>query len=274
MTSFPNFKQSTSRDTTRCQSLFYFKVSFLPTSKRWWTGEKNHLCFCLPSAEFMDFGVDTKINPWTADKVAVALNNALLLAEKTGHICRRGDSLNETVQIKVQQMPSLRMINLQKELSQHNIAMNKVNFEIQKRMLYHETKDLVDISVIEQRTNNVKRLVDHLQLVISNKDYLLTRLQQPFAGEYLKIGAQFHRYACELFTQIAPALSDLTSHIDDLAWVNTNSLLQNQLDQVLTDISSALAIIQTGFQTISHMSNCISSLQSGTILHTSFKDSR
>ena len=36
----------------------------------------------------MDSGLEASYNPWSTDETAVGLRNALLLAEKTGHVLK------------------------------------------------------------------------------------------------------------------------------------------------------------------------------------------
>ncbi|XP_076460193.1 uncharacterized protein LOC143293158 [Babylonia areolata] len=217
----------------------------------------------------MESQVDVAYNPWTSDDSAVALRNAIKLAEKTGHIFKK-EEVEECTKTRLEEMPSMKMIQLQKSISLHNEQMNKVNFDIQRRMLYHETKDITDMGIIEKRTKEMKKLADNLQLVISNKEALITRLQQPHVGAYIKLEAAFHRHASEFFCQLAPLLSDLTSHLDDLSWVNTNAFSASQLDNLVTELSSTLASLQTRFQSISQMSQCIHSLHSVDDSHTAF----
>ena len=51
----------------------------------------------------------------------------------------------------------------------------------------------------ENRKKELKSLSDHLQMVVSNKEYLVTRLQQPFVGDYIKLEAAFHKYTSQMF---------------------------------------------------------------------------
>ncbi|KAK7113195.1 uncharacterized protein [Littorina saxatilis] len=205
---------------------------------------------------------DTKYNPWSTDDSGAWLRNALLLAERTGHIFRREEPEESVARQRLADTPSLKMIQLQREISQHCNRLNEVNSEIQKRVLYHETKDILDINFMEGRTKELKVFSEHLQTVVSNKEVIINRLQQPFVGDFVKIEAAFHRYASELFTHLAPILSDLTSHLDDLTWVNSSGVNPGQLDTLVTDLSGALASIQTNYQSISQMSQCIHSLYS------------
>ena len=39
----------------------------------------------------------------------------------------------------------------------------------------------------------------------------------------------WYRHASELFSELAPILSDLTCYLEDLSWVNANAFQQSQL---------------------------------------------
>ncbi|KAL8609732.1 hypothetical protein ACOMHN_042771 [Nucella lapillus] len=209
---------------------------------------------------------DISYNPWSSDDTAIGLKNAMMLAEKTGHVIRE-EGPQERLKTKLEETPSLRMIQLMKVISEKNEQLNKVNIEVQKRMLHHEGKDILDLGVIERRTEGVRTLADHLQMVIASKEVLITRLQRPHVGISFKLEATFHRYASEFFSQLAPVLSELSSHLDDLAWVSTNTFPTCRLDNLVTELSGTLASLETQFQYVLQMSSCIHQLQAATDSH-------
>ena len=43
------------------------------------------------------------------------------------------------------------------------------------------------------KIEKVKSLNSHIQSIIDSKAQLLTRLQQPYVGEFIKLEAQYHR---------------------------------------------------------------------------------
>jgi len=44
-----------------------------------------------------------------------------------------------------------------------------------------------------EKIEKVKSLNSHIQSIIDSKSQLLTRLQQPYVGEFIKLEAQYHR---------------------------------------------------------------------------------
>ena len=97
----------------------------------------------------------------------------------------------------------------------------------------HPHPHLLFFPIVEKRINIVRSLVEHLQSVADNKDMLTTRLQKPFVGDTLKVDAAFHQHTSEVFSMLAPILSDLTSHIDDIKWASANTFHQAQLASCL-----------------------------------------
>lgn len=198
-------------------------------------------------------GVD--YNPWTTDACTANLRNAVLLAQRTGHFIGHAGKQGEQL---LAEMASMKQINLQREISRVRKELNKVNLEIQKKMQHHETRDITEVKIVEERTDQMKSLSDHVQSLTTHKDALISRLQQPFVGDYFKLEASYHKEACEVFNKLAPVLSHLTLYLDDLRWINKQDFSGRELDDLLTELSSTLASLQTSFQTVMNMAHHIS----------------
>lgn len=50
------------------------------------------------------------------------------------------------------------------------------------------------IFYLGEKIDKVQSLNSHMQSIIDSKAQLLTRLQQPYVGEFIKLEAQYHRY--------------------------------------------------------------------------------
>ena len=51
------------------------------------------------------------------------------------------------------------------------------------------------ILIPEERIEEISKLNNHLQKVISQKDQLVARLQKPYIGDFLRIEAPYKRYS-------------------------------------------------------------------------------
>ncbi|KAK3090596.1 hypothetical protein FSP39_012991 [Pinctada imbricata] len=128
--------------------------------------------------------------------------------------------------------------------------LNKLDLDIEKRMLDRETKDLTYTSMLEEKIKVIQELNNHLQSVIDSKSQLITRLQQPFVGDYIKLEAQYHRFASELFPQIATMMADFNNHLENITWNKSLSFADGKLDEILNELNALLAIHQTHFTTM------------------------
>ncbi|KAK7489116.1 hypothetical protein BaRGS_00019630, partial [Batillaria attramentaria] len=164
-------------------------------------------------------------NPWSTDRCTANLRNAVLLAQRTGHFVRVVGDTDE----HIPEMPSMKQIHMQREISRLRKELNKVNLELQKKMQHHDTKDIIQVDIVEKKTEKLKDLSDHIQTVNLKKESLISRLQRPFVGEYLRLEAGYQKEACEVFHKIAPVLSGLASHIEDLIWMNHQDFANSQM---------------------------------------------
>ncbi|XP_052266166.1 HAUS augmin-like complex subunit 2 [Dreissena polymorpha] len=187
-------------------------------------------------------------NPWsTQDKSLTGLKKALMLGERTGHVANKSSSLVLDPE-KSTHLPSVKLIQVLKKMSRAQAELNKVNLEIQLRMQDKETRDITHLDVLEARINKIKSLNSHIECVIESKELLNRRLQQPFQGEYLKLEAQHHKFACELFPQITPLLGELSTNLENIVWAKSLKWTDGRLDKLISELSSALGAMQTSFQ--------------------------
>ncbi|XP_061168096.1 HAUS augmin-like complex subunit 2 [Saccostrea echinata] len=201
----------------------------------------------------MDLNSFTRVgeqNPWSdADSSLSPLLNVLNLAEKLGYVLKnKEDKLKSST-------ASLAVIAVLKEITKIQKELHQVDLEIQKRMQDRETSDITHLDTREKRIKNIQSLNGHMQSIIDSKSQLKTRLQQPFVGDFVKIEAQYHRYAAELFPQVAPVLADLNTHLENITWVKSLSFSDGQMESLLSEINNTLAGLQTTFQLLCQMRN-------------------
>lgn len=202
-------------------------------------------------------------NPWSnQDKSITALKRALLLGERTGHISR-SDYEEEGLSTDAQShLPSLKLIQALKKMSKARAELNKVTLEIQCRMQDKETQDITHLDILEQRINKIKSLNSHIESVIESKDQLIQRLQQPFQGDNLKLEAQYHKFACELFPQITPLLAELNTNLENIVWAKSLSLKDGRFDTMISELSTALNAMQASFQSYCQIQQSMEQLHS------------
>lgn len=215
-------------------------------------------------------------NPWAnQDKSLTALKKALILGERTGHIANRTEYEDQKLDDQAQnQLPSIKLIQVLKKMSKAKADLSKINLEIQCRMQDKETRDITHLDILEKRIAKIKSLNSHIESVIESKDQLIQRLQQPFQGDYLKLEAQYHKFACELFPQITPLLADLTTNLENIVWAKSLSLKDGRLDALISELCSTLSAMQTSFQSycqIQQSMGQLHSLQTG-MLHSTHID--
>ncbi|KAJ8318428.1 hypothetical protein KUTeg_003519 [Tegillarca granosa] len=188
-------------------------------------------------------------NPWSnTDTVIAPRRNVLLIAERTGctyrtygihvsdfkELIMRDEADIQHLQEDIKEgMPSLKLISLLKKSTSIRKEHNRLNLEIQKRMQDKETGDITHIDVLEEKIKKISSLNAHIQSILDSKSQLLLRLQQPFVGDYIKLEAQYHRYASVVFPLIAPLLADLNTHLENISWTKSLSFSDGKMISIL-----------------------------------------
>lgn len=216
-------------------------------------------------------------NPWGgSDKSLNGLRNALVLGEQTGHIAKRTDYDSHEVSDDVEDtLPSLKLIKILKEMSRARKELDRVNLEIQCRLQDKETSDLTHLDQLEGRIAKIKSLNSHIESIIDSKTSLIQRLQQPFQGDFIKLEAQYHRFASELFPQIAPLLADLTTNLENIVWAKSLNSSDQRMDLLITELCSALGAMQTSFQSYCQIQQSMGQLhnvQTGVLHSTALEN--
>ena len=47
---------------------------------------------------------------------------------------------------------------------------------------------------LELKINLARKISDHVQMILDNKEFIVSTLQQPLVGDFIKAGAEFHKY--------------------------------------------------------------------------------
>lgn len=202
------------------------------------------------------------VNPWVGDdKFLGPFRSALALAERTGHLQKYGDQNTENIRREIQETaPSLKLFSILKQRSRCQIELARLNLEIQCRLQDKETSDITHFDELTEKINRVCSLNSHIQSIIDSKERLINRLQQPFVGDFIRLEARFHKYASELLPQIAPLLGDLNTNLENIMWMKSMSFSDKRLDNLLSDLSTALASLQSNFQALCQLRQSISNL--------------
>ncbi|XP_069110139.1 LOW QUALITY PROTEIN: uncharacterized protein, partial [Argopecten irradians] len=159
-----------------------------------------------------------------------------------------------------EKMPSCRLIKLLRETTAARKDLNKAQLEIQQRMQDKETQDITHFNSLENKIKVVKGLNSHIESIIECKSELLVRLQQPFVGDFIKLEAQYHKFAASLFPQIAPLLADLNTHLENISWAKSLTFSDRKLDTILSELNSVLSTLQANFQYLCQMRGSMGSL--------------
>lgn len=201
----------------------------------------------------MDQYLSLTRNPWTNDERSFGqIRRILHLAEKHNYLHKDDYESSEEILLH-SKCRSLNLISVLSDLERQRTAISKVDLEVQKRLLVKDTKDLTDIKTLEQRIELVTELSKHLQSVITKKERLLDRLQQPHTGDYLKIDASYRIFAHKVIPQLVPVLSELSEQLDNIEWAAQVSVFDAQINNLLSDIKRLLATISVNVRCMLQM---------------------
>lgn len=195
-------------------------------------------------------------NPWTDDDRSLGrIKDVIFLCEKSQHIDQDRDSSERLAAQAHGNSPSLKMISQLREIEKLRNEKDKVHLDIQRRLQDKETQDLTHTNILENRAQKINQLNSHLQSVANQKDKLIGRLQQPYVGDFIKLDVHYKEYASEIFTDIVPVLSALSSQLENIEWTSKTKYDDGRLDHILSEISSTLASLELKYQTLSQVAD-------------------
>ncbi|CAH3143610.1 unnamed protein product [Porites lobata] len=197
--------------------------------------------------------VDENSNPWSSSSTYIhvgSLQNILKFAEKSGHIDRKNSNFEEIKRKVETTSPSVILITLLREITRLGKALDKVNLEIQCHLKEAETKDITHVDILGQRCHHLEQISGQLSAIIEKKDELISRLQQPFVGEFLEIDAAHHKNTAEILPMISSNLASFPVLLENITWIRNFSLADGQLLGVLSSIESSFAEIQSFYQAL------------------------
>ena len=202
-------------------------------------------------------------NPWIDEQSQPGILKALLIAEQTGLIRDYDSDIKMKVRDDAEKKyPSLKMIALLSNIDKLKGQITSLQLEIQCRLQDKETADITHTSILEKRIAVLRNLNEHLQQLVSDKETLVSKLQQPYVGEFIKIQANYKHFASELFPQVVEVLSELGLHLDNLDWAAQVNMCDGQLDSLLEDLASVLATLHKGFLSMTQLRDMFSSFHS------------
>lgn len=208
--------------------------------------------------------VEDTSNPWSPSSTYIdvgSLQNIVNFAEKTGHIDRKNVDI-EGIRRRVEMTsPSVTLIRLLREITRLGKALDKVNLEIQCHLKDAETRDITHVDLLGSKCQQLEQLSNQLSAIIEKKDELISRLQQPFVGEFLEIDAAHHKNTAEVLPMIASNLANFPTLLENMMWIKNFSLADGQLLTVLSHIESSFAEIQSFYQALCQGRNLMSHLQ-------------
>jgi len=203
-------------------------------------------------------------NPWLDDDRSLgSLRNALLLAERHGYLKQDNQPyyLNEDEVLRVaRKTPSLQMIETLKDIQEKRSQIHETSLSIQHHQQERETRDITQSSILEKHVAELGDMNNHLQKVTQNKDNLITRLQQPFVGDFIKLDAHYHTYAAETIPTLVPILADLTKQLDNIDWTSKNLWNDGSLENLLSELATNLAGLQSSFLSMLRLRSSIQQL--------------
>lgn len=189
------------------------------------------------------------------DRSFGSLKYSVTLAEKLG--LSNGHNDKDISGEQRNRVKLLQSIDLMKSISLKKEKANNNDLLLQRLQLHTKTLDLIGKSAMEDNLKKFKTLSEHLQQLIEQKGQLISRLQQPFIRDYLAIHSDFHEYVCKLFPQLIQTLSTLNTQLDNIEWISNLEFNDEIFENLLLDISSSLAGLQTNFQIILQMRQLI-----------------
>lgn len=213
---------------------------------------------------FRPFFEEETANPWSTSLTYIhvgSLQNILTFAEKSGHIDRRNVNIEEIRRKVDTTSPSVALIRLLREITRLGKALDKVNLEIQCHLKEAETRDITHVDILGQRCHQLEQISSQLSSIIKTKDELISRLQQPFVGEFLEIDAAHHKNTAEVLPMISSNLASFPTLLENIAWIRSISLADGELLGVLSSVESSFAEIQSFYQALCQSRNLMSHLQ-------------
>ncbi|KAI0228435.1 hypothetical protein LSAT2_021109 [Lamellibrachia satsuma] len=188
-------------------------------------------------------------NPWV-DEDTRAIDNVLLLCQKTGHVTHTLANLpdrEEQLKEAQEKIPSLRLIVALSDVNAMKKKIYEAELEIQRHRQDKETKDITDLVLLERRMTQLDKLNSHFQAIDEHKEKLAARLQQPYVGEFLRIDASYKKYASDVIPRLVPILSDLSKQLSDFDSLSKekNDFTDGQLENLLGEVTQCLSSLQT-----------------------------
>ncbi|CAK8682320.1 unnamed protein product [Clavelina lepadiformis] len=133
------------------------------------------------------------------------------------------------------------LIKKMDELSSDVYEMKRKICKIKRDRDHH---DLTRADSLEAKLNTVKRLCSDLEIILKNRDRLLSMLQTPYQGQHMKLEAKYHADAVELFTNIATSLSNFNEQCQVLKWSKKHDFIDERVSDSMRSLSMKISQLQ------------------------------
>ncbi|XP_072168519.1 uncharacterized protein [Diadema setosum] len=212
-----------------------------------------------------DFSIlkgNSSINPWASDVNSTSATASIIrYSEKSGYLrLKRDEDVQEVMETLQRQSTSLKLIHRLKEIAEKTRQLSQVNVEIQCHLMDKETRDLTHLNLLDAKIVNLSSISGHLQRAIQQKKELINRLQQPLVGDFLRVEASYHAQVKELFPLLVACLGELSANLENVQWGSGFDLSDGRMVEVLGDIETRIAQLQTALQTITQVRQSVAEM--------------
>ncbi|WOH05768.1 hypothetical protein DCAR_0625189 [Daucus carota subsp. sativus] len=149
---------------------------------------------------------------------------------------------------------------------QRKIAELKV--ELQGRQDDKNVAHLTHAREMEKKIESLRRSTSILKDVIQNKGRIITRLQQPYALDYISVEAEFQKQFFELMKKAASDYDSLTACVADIQWTQNFKEPPSVWGEMLHPIPVALASCTRYFEALSSTRESFAYLQKLRVGHS------
>ncbi|KAG9305906.1 hypothetical protein G9A89_016558 [Geosiphon pyriformis] len=195
--------------------------------------------------------------PTSAPTPMVNLNSVLDLANEFGY---QISSFTHSTQIT----SSIRLMDLLDELLSVQDNIEKLRKDIIKFKDTQETHDLVQSSELEKKITILKDLGKQVELILENKQILITRLKDPYIGDHIDVEPQYHQVVAELFPTIMQNIALVPHDLESMKWIkdhNQTLLSGEKLNKQISSSTSLIAMYGNYAATLDRVRNIVEEMR-------------
>ncbi|CAG8479389.1 5569_t:CDS:2 [Paraglomus occultum] len=164
------------------------------------------------------------------------LDDVLVLIKNAGY------AVDDNAMTAEQSKKSVESMDLLAEILTVQDKVESLNKDINKFKDVIESYDIVRSSEIEKKIKQLVAFSNHVHMVMNNKQVLVKRLREPYAGPHITLQAEYHRpFAC-LIQSIVESINSLPEHIESVKWVTDHGIFdKNAIDKQVSSTASTIA---------------------------------